>query len=320
MGAFTCIKLKAIDQRLIIVQQPVIASGDIRTVKAEYELDSGWDGYALSGTFYNGKRPEESYEQPLSGGACEIPWEVLQEEGVLYIGLRGVDDDGRVKTAAAVRYRIEKGSPRGADTTTEPTPDVYQRILEAVGNAEAAAQSVRADADAGEFDGVSVTHRWIGTTLEVTSASGTSSADLKGQDANIDPDAYKAEILKAVYPVGAIYISYNSTSPASLFGGTWTQIQGRFLLAADSTYSAGSTGGEATHTLTVDELPAHQHTADFWSNAAGDQGYQGTPATNYACWNRPTERATGVVGSTGGGKAHNNMPPYLAVYMWRRTA
>lgn len=61
----------------------------------------------------------------------------------------------------------------------------------------------------------------------------------------------------AAYPVGAIYISTVSTSPASLFGGTWEQIRGRFLLAADDTYTAGSSGGEAAHALTVNEMPPH---------------------------------------------------------------
>lgn len=130
----------------------------------------------------------------------------------------------------------------------------------------------------------------------------------------------KSEIINAIYPVGAIYISYTSTSPATLFGGSWTQIQGRFLLASSSTYTAGSTGGEEAHTLTEAEMPAHKHSADFWSSKAGDAGYTGTPATNYDSWNRPTERATDSVKATGGGQAHNNMPPYLAVYMWRRTA
>ena len=152
MAICTCIKLKTVDQRLTIVQQPVLASGDVGTVRVEYALDSYWDGYVPSGTFYTGKQPEDVYEQPLSGGACVIPWEVLQEDGVLYIGLRGVDAAGLVKTAAPVRYRVEKGSPCGNGTAVEPTPDVYQQILAVAGNAESIAQSVRDDADAGVFD------------------------------------------------------------------------------------------------------------------------------------------------------------------------
>lgn len=130
----------------------------------------------------------------------------------------------------------------------------------------------------------------------------------------------RTEIADMIYPVGSIYISVTATNPSTLFGGTWTRIQDRFLLAAGSSYTAGSTGGEATHTLTVDEMPSHQHTADFWSSKAGNAGYEGSCATNYDCWNRPTERATSPVQATGGGQAHNNMPPYLAVYMWQRTA
>lgn len=150
MATCTIIKLKTVDQRLTVVQQPVLASGDVGTVRVEYVLDSYWDGYIPSGTFYAGKQPEDVYEQPLTDGACVIPWEVLQEDGVLYIGLRGVDAAGLVKTAAPVRYRVEKGSPGGSDTSREPTPDVYQTILTMVAqSAESAAESAE-DATAAE--------------------------------------------------------------------------------------------------------------------------------------------------------------------------
>ena len=66
-------------------------------------------------------------------------------------------------------------------------------------------------------------------------------------------------LLPYVYPVGAIYWSRRDTSPASLFGGTWTQIQNRFLLTAGGSYAVNSTGGEATHTLTVAEMGRHDH-------------------------------------------------------------
>lgn len=149
----TVIKLKTVDQRLTAVQQPVLASGDVGTVRVEYALDSYWDGYTASGTFYTGKKPEDVYEQQLTEGACVIPWEVLQEDGVLYIGLRGVDAAGLIKTAAPVRYRIEKGSPIGSATAKGPTPDVYQQMLEVMRETEEIAQSVRDEADNGEFIG-----------------------------------------------------------------------------------------------------------------------------------------------------------------------
>jgi hypothetical protein len=81
-----------------------------------------------------------------------------------------------------------------------------------------------------------------------------------------------------IYPVGSIYISANSTSPANLFGGTWEQIKDRFLLAAGGTYAAGSTGGEATHTLTVDEMPNHVHPyAADWDGGGGSSHTHGEP-------------------------------------------
>ena len=61
------------------------------------------------------------------------------------------------------------------------------------------------------------------------------------------------------YPVGAIYQSTGSTSPASLFGGDWERIQGRFLLGTSSSYSVTATGGEERHTLTISEMPRHNH-------------------------------------------------------------
>lgn len=120
---------------------------------------------------------------------------------------------------------------------------------------------------------------------------------------------------QGAYPVGAIYLSVTDANPAALFGGTWERIGGRFLLGADTTYTAGSTGGEAEHTLTADEMPRHNHDVDNL-NASGNatpfmtvqaqdkRGFGGNVQTMYA----------------GGGKAHNNMPPYLAVYMWKRVS
>lgn len=123
------------------------------------------------------------------------------------------------------------------------------------------------------------------------------------------------EILGLVYPVGSIYMSINNVSPATLFGGKWVQIKGRFLLGASDVYKANTTGGEATHALTTDEMPNHQHSIWF-PNSGGEQsaeiGYPeaGSRNTYYA----EASKTSGA----GGGAAHNNMPPYLVVYMWRR--
>lgn len=161
-------------------------------------------------------------------------------------------------------------------------------------------------------------------------------------------------LMNMVYPVGSIYMSVNATSPASLFGGTWEQIQDRFLLATGSIYNAGSTGGSATHThttpatttggtaITVAQMPSHTHelTRQQWynddvvvSSSTGaiyswksGEGTGGSASKSYKkCFNSDMT-------SIGSGQAHTHsqvatttsatstLPPYLAVYMWKRTA
>lgn len=159
-----------------------------------------------------------------------------------------------------------------------------------------------------------------------------------------------------IYPVGAIYMSVNNTNPGTLFGGTWEQIKDRFILAAGTTYVGGATGGAATinlshshtvdshnhslpantgsHTLTVDQIPAHTH----------GTGYQWNTGAGTARWGvSDSLSTTAATSSTGGGKGHSHtiggntgskspgtnsqlsssqsiLPPYLAVYVWKRTA
>lgn len=146
-----------------------------------------------------------------------------------------------------------------------------------------------------------------------------------------------AEIMLTLYPVGAVYISAVSTSPASLFGGEWTQINGRFLIGTGApelnddrtspgsyNFAAGSKGGEAEHTLTKLEMPTHYHNAYY----LGLGGSSTTPAY-YATLNKDsytynyenTTPNTATVATTtreGSDVAHNNMPPYIAVYIWKR--
>ena len=156
-----------------------------------------------------------------------------------------------------------------------------------------------------------------------------------------------SETLKKVYPVGSIYMSTVSTNPATLFGfGTWEAMPaGRVLLAQGksswgTTYNAGSTGGEATHTLTVGELPSHSHAGSV--NASGGHthtfpiniAYHG-PFFPYADSISRGENKNGVtsissssngdhthtvnINNTGSGQFHNIMQPYIVVYIWKRT-
>lgn len=118
-----------------------------------------------------------------------------------------------------------------------------------------------------------------------------------------------------LYPVGSIYMSVVETSPATLFGGTWERIKDAFLLSAGDTYAAGATGGEAEHTLTIDEMPSHSH--ELHMDKATSEGRYNDGYIGKGGYTTGNARYTN---STGGGLAHNNMPPYLAVYVWKRTA
>lgn len=161
-----------------------------------------------------------------------------------------------------------------------------------------------------------------------------------------------------IYPVGSIYISTSVTNPSKLFGGTWKELQGRFLLGRNATYAAGTTGGAATHshtqgatngpnvsttgstTLNINQIPAHTHSAGTGTN--GFIGHLNTMAygkddvllttTGAGSWvvYRQPANAGGGQGHTHSLNNHthtnpntaasNNMPPYLAVYMWERIA
>ena len=163
-----------------------------------------------------------------------------------------------------------------------------------------------------------------------------------------------------IYPIGAIYMSVNSTNPNTLFGGIWERIMDKFLLCSGDTYANASTGGNATTTLTVDNLPSHTHTGS--TSSEGNHTHTGSTSTNgehihklyyrtvyaggdtYNAVCRPTA-GTGIniymdeagshshnfmttsngehlhnftTDSTGTGIEFNNMPPYLAVYVWKR--
>lgn len=140
-----------------------------------------------------------------------------------------------------------------------------------------------------------------------------------GTGANNAADArVNLGILDYVYPVGSIYMSVNATSPATLFGGTWEQIQNRFLLAAGTSYTAGATGGEATHTLTTTEMPSHGHRLQYY-NSSGSLSF-GYQVGDKGALSGSDEQSSSGIAKAGGGQAHNNMPPYLVVYIWKRTA
>ena len=144
---------------------------------------------------------------------------------------------------------------------------------------------------------------------------------------NVDFKIKNKSFLDLIYPVGSVYITTAAVNPAYIFGGTWERITGRFLLGADDgTYRNGNTGGEATHTLTVNEIPSHNHwfqrdTGDEteWISPTCDTAEENVWGNEFSTpggWSAPPRRYK--IKDTGGNGAHNNMPPYFVVFMWRR--
>lgn len=163
-------------------------------------------------------------------------------------------------------------------------------------------------------------------------------AVINGINSEIDVLKQSIVSLESIYPIGSIYISMSDVNPTDLFHmGVWEQIKDSFLLSAGDIYKAGVSGGEAAHQLTIEEMPlhthestlaeagAHTHTIGADTDAAygtycssihgastGAEAYKGS--TNSAGLHTHTIS----IANTGGSKAHNNMPPFLTVYMWKR--
>lgn len=130
------------------------------------------------------------------------------------------------------------------------------------------------------------------------------------------------QLLNLVHPIGSYYWSENSTNPGSIFGGTWEQIKDRFILAAGDAYTAGATGGEATHRLSTDEMPSHRHYLcdyDYYYRVLTDSGTNGVQMESTS-EKKSTLLAYIQTRLEGGSEAHNNMPPYLVAYCFKRTA
>lgn len=166
-----------------------------------------------------------------------------------------------------------------------------------------------------------------------------------------DTNSVYYKLMKLIYPVGSLYWSSKSTNPATLFGGTWVQIKDRFVLACGDTYkTVGATGGASSVTLSVSNMPSHNHGFSWsgshshgvsdpghshgyelgeYDGAAGHAGertgrYYGTAntysATTGISINSKTISISGTTGSNGSGSAFNILPPYVVKYCWERTA
>ena len=123
------------------------------------------------------------------------------------------------------------------------------------------------------------------------------------------------DLLDAMWPVGTIYQSTKPTDPGTFLGGTWSPINGVFLLAQSQKHPVGSTGGEEEHTLTVAEMPSHNHDTSmhYGTDWGGGNQWSAASADTHTDYRFRVD-------ATGGNQPHNNMPPYRSVFMWERTA
>lgn len=163
--------------------------------------------------------------------------------------------------------------------------------------------------------------------------------DIKTLSSQITNNTTSGNIFLKSYPVGSIYISTSSENPGNIYGGTWEEYgKGRTLVGVDSSDSDFSTveklGGEKTHTLTIDEMPSHNHVERMFLDQSG---YFEVKPAGYAYYKYSTQ-SSNVIGWTntqisninywrigdtedkGGSQAHNILQPYITTYMWKRTA
>lgn len=133
----------------------------------------------------------------------------------------------------------------------------------------------------------------------------------------VDANSVMRALFDFVYPVGSYYeTSDTAFDPNTTWGGTWSlEAEGLVHIGAGSNYTVGDTGGEATHILTINEMPSHSHTTGIQGSSAGAMNSGNSSAQ--VLFNQ----AAGVnTTATGGGQAHNNMQPYIVVNRWHRTA
>lgn len=166
-----------------------------------------------------------------------------------------------------------------------------------------------------------------------TGTSAWSQVSLDTDVAGQLPVGSATAVLQAVYPVGSIYIETTGANPNTTFGfGTWSAYaQGQVMVGngtSDQAFTAGSTGGQSTHTLSSAEMPTHTHidpghthNYEEASNAGSTATVSGGGGAFYYVNTSTADSSTSVnLDSTGGGGAHNNLQPYVVVYIWRRTA
>ena len=173
-----------------------------------------------------------------------------------------------------------------------------------------------------------------GEHIELTQAQYNALPQSEKDDPNkvyfiTDGTPFPQSFIDAIYPVGSYYETSDSTfDPNVSWGGTWVlETEGQVHVSAGANYDVGDTGGEATHTLIVNEMPSHNHAFRFGGTAftlapdSAETTAGFTSAGTGGLWGNVGKRASGnTMNTTGNNQAHNNMQPYIVVNRWHRTA
>ncbi len=149
---YTKIKASVNDQTLSVEELPKLASGGVDEVKISVEFDPMWENLEKTAVFY--RKMGAVYHVDIDeNNEVVVPYEVMKTKGTVYFGIFGEDGAGAVRTTEVMALNVVQGAAVENEAGYEPTPDIYAEILAAAKNAEAIAQSVRDDADAGLFGG-----------------------------------------------------------------------------------------------------------------------------------------------------------------------
>lgn len=261
-------------------------------------------------------------------------------------------------------YREREGADRYIHSLVLFLKDFCMDVWTANGQRSGEIDAVRGSIEKVDYPVTSVCGKTGDVTLDAADTGALVSGGTAANAAKLSGKTL-AEILLALYPVGAVYVSAASESPASLFGGTWEQLKDRFLLGAGDSYSAGTMGGAATVSITpagtnagtaitAAQMPKHRHQVRIWDNAgtkgaaktvnnygagvvnvtAGAQlpdGHLGWKTASFQAAQNGYGDQSGITDIAGNGAAHTHafngttqsiatMPPYLAVYMWKRVS
>ena len=235
-----------------------------------------------------------------------------KDRQVQYPNRRTINDGYTTKVVTVGRDEgtvTEAGTPFNADSMN----DLENRIQAAIGGGGGGGGF------SGDYDDLYNRPSINGVTL--TGNKTTANLGISYNDLTDKPTIPTiSNILNSVYPVGSIYISVSSANPGLVFGGTWVAFgSGKTLVGVDTGdadfSTAEATGGEKTHTLTIDEMPSHNHDIlkPRWSTSVGANAVYGSNGSG-------SGEEYDTRGYEGGDQPHNNMQPYVVVYFWKRTA